>query len=129
VRQHDALELRERSYAVVVKQNGVQLDVTLSNNHGFFGQIVNPLVHFGLSEFYDFDYAGLGVDPFILETLSDGSWLTASGLVEATPASSGFSGPFAGRLVIFPASRATDTGQAALAICASSSHRFTLVRR
>jgi hypothetical protein len=123
------LELRERSYAVVVQQfvqqNGVQLLVTLPNNHGFSGQSVNSLARFDLLEIYD----GNDLEPFILEMLSDGSWLTVSGQVEATLSPSGFSGTFAGRLVIFPASRAIDTSQAALAICASSSHRFTLVRR
>ena len=120
--------LRQRTYAATARfRPGNRLEVRLSDGDVFDGRISGQNATF---ELLDYGYYST---PSVVEVLPDGNLLVISGTARTTSSPAGFVGtldngfvtlyPPSGPLSVWP----LDTSNA-LAVCASSSHVFSMTR-
>ena len=143
-----SIELRQRTYTAVVRQDGLRLTAEVRNNVGtVVGQILNPQVRFSFSRFSAFSrrverasamemlqrgirlvssrraaYGG-GPEGFI-EVLPNSDWLVITGEAITTMSASGFAGTLNGAI-----SQYERGGTKLRGVCSSSAYGFTLVRQ
>jgi hypothetical protein len=124
-------DLKSRSYAARVSQDGARVDVTLSEaefisirgvtKNAFSGVVRGNLVQFDLGSNYYYFYGPVGLDVFkVVEKVARGN-LAISGVVNATINESGIFGALVGSIDLL-------TGQPRDAIRCGAQD-FTLVRR
>lgn len=138
-----AMELRQRTYTAVIRQSSLSLSGEVPNVGTFGGQILNPkvrFVFFGIGALAQrtsaLHTAGViqrvsygrvaydGTEVAFMEVLPNSNRLFIRGEATTTMSSSGFAGTFNGSLSLYEPSRRT-----LLAVCTSSSHGFSLVRK
>jgi hypothetical protein len=142
-------ELRQRTYTALIRQSGLSLSGTISKVAVFVGQIIHPDVRFYLSGTTTFArpvnrasgfirpvsfaaYPGSSTPPGLADLLADGV-LVISGDASTTMSPAGFTGTLNGTFALYRLIRTIPGGfllfdNIPLAVCASSSHGFTLLR-
>lgn len=139
-------ELRHRSYAAVLSQNGSALEVVMTESSRFrvngarrgdrfTGRVDAAGATFNLEDLLDFYvYANdPSTYPNVVERVSDGTFLVVNGTAVITGSRAGLSGDLQGFVSHYD-SRWPDVpggrvGGSALGTCYSTAHRFTLTRR
>ena len=142
-----SIELRQRTYTAVVRQNGLTLFAEVQGVGTVVGQILNPQVPFSFSRFsatgrrvkrasatemspgsirlVSYRRAAYDIGPVgFIEKLSNSNWLVITGEAVTTMSASGFAGTLRGAFSQYEAS-----GTKLLGVCSSDSYGFTLVRR
>ena len=118
-------ELRQRSYAVTALLTFNTLEVRLPGA-ALYGAFVGPNVKF---ELYDYDFYG----PSLSEVLPDGKLLVITGSAVTSPSPAGLVGTLTnGAMTLYPPGGPLSTWPLdksnAIAVCASSSHVFSMTR-